>query len=235
LRQQRRGKGSGRYVATKDGLVDSKYLPIENEKEAMRGQIVSLDNDIARTSVIAEVMFENGATENVVAAEGIYIGQEIQQGKKSELSLGNVMPLSEINEGCPIFNIERVPGDGGSMVRTSGIYALILTKDAKQVFVKLPSGKTIALDPRCRATIGCVAAGGRTEKPFVKAGKKWHAMHARKRRYPGLRGVAMNAVDHPFGGSQHHPGKSKSVRRTAPPGRKVGAIASKRTGRLKKT
>ena len=44
----------------------------------------------------------------------------------------------------------------------------------------------------------------------------------------------MNVIDHPFGGSAHHAGKSKSTSRNAPPGRKVGAIASKRTGRKKK-
>ena len=62
----------------------------------------------------------------------------------------------------------------------------------------------------------------------------FHFMAAKSRHYPGLRGVAMNASDHPFGGSQHHAGKSKSTSRNAPPGRKVGSIASKRTGRKKK-
>jgi large subunit ribosomal protein L2 len=52
--------------------------------------------------------------------------------------------------------------------------------------------------------------------------------------YPRVRGVKMNALDHPFGGASHHPGKSKSTSRNAPPGRKVGAIASRRTGRKKK-
>ena len=56
----------------------------------------------------------------------------------------------------------------------------------------------------------------------------------KKKFWPIVRGVAMNVIDHPFGGSQHHPGKSKSTSRNAPPGRKVGAIASKRTGRKKK-
>ena len=33
------------------------------------------------------------------------------------------------------------------------------------------------------------------------------------------------------GGGRQHPGKPKSISRDAPPGRKVGDIASKRTGR----
>ena len=84
-----------------------------------------------------------------------------------------------------------------------------------------------------RATIGVIAGGGRKTKPFVTAGAKFKSNESKK-KYPIVRGVAMNAVDHPFGGYQHHVGHSKSTSRHAPPGRKVGAIASKRTGRKKK-
>ncbi|MFW6003686.1 MAG: 50S ribosomal protein L2, partial [Halanaeroarchaeum sp.] len=43
---------------------------------------------------------------------------------------------------------------------------------------------------------------------------------------------AMNAVDHPFGGGgRQHPGRPKSVSKNAPPGRKVGDLGSRRTGR----
>ncbi|MDD3178611.1 MAG: 50S ribosomal protein L2, partial [Candidatus ainarchaeum sp.] len=73
-----------------------------------------------------------------------------------------------------------------------------------------------------RATIGVVAASGRTNKPFVTAGSKFHAMKAKSKPYPRVSGVAMNPVDHPFGGFQHHVGHSKSTSRHAPAGRKVG-------------
>ncbi|MFQ5474640.1 MAG: 50S ribosomal protein L2, partial [Candidatus Nanoarchaeia archaeon] len=46
---------------------------------------------------------------------------------------------------------------------------------------------------------------------------------------------AMNAVDHPFGNKRtSRKSKSKPVSRHAPPGRKVGTVASRRTGRSKK-
>jgi len=80
--------------------------------------------------------------------------------------------------------------------------------------------------------IGVPAGAGRTEKPWVKAGKKWHAMHARGKLYPQTKGVAMNPVDHPFGGKTK-PGKPKTVSRHAPPDAKVGSISPKRTGRKK--
>ena len=82
------------------------------------------------------------------------------------------------------------------------------------------------------ATIGITAGGGRKDKPFIKAGKKHYAFRTRGKQYPIVRGVAMCAVNHPHGGGGHqHVGKPSTVKRGASPGRKVGSIAAKRTGR----
>ena len=87
----------------------------------------------------------------------------------------------------------------------------------------------------CRAAIGTVAGSGRVDKPFIKAGTKFHKMHARNKLYPKVCGVSMNAVDHPFGGSSSHvKGRPTQSPRSAPPGRKVGKVAPKRTGRRNK-
>ena len=88
------------------------------------------------------------------------------------------------------------------------------------------------MNPKCRATIGIIAGGGRVDRPFLKAGKKYHKMKTRAAKYPRVRGVAMNVIDHPFGGgNMQHPGRPTTVSRRAPPGRKVGQIAARRTGR----
>ena len=77
-----------------------------------------------------------------------------------------------------------------------------------------------------------MGGGGRKDKPFLKAGKKHNAYRARGKLYPVVRGVAMCAVSHPHGGGGHqHVGKPYTVKRGASPGRKVGSIAAKRTGR----
>ena len=59
-------------------------------------------------------------------------------------------------------------------------------------------------------------------------------MHATNRGWPVIRGVKSNPVDHPFGGKQHHKGKSSMTSRNVPPGRKVGHIAGRRVGPKKK-
>lgn len=236
LKSQRRGKGSPTFRATQNAAFDVNYISYDDEQKerVLKGQIIRVLNDRGKTAVLAEVLFENGKKERVIAAEGLFKGQEVEYGKKAGIDIGNALPVRELPEGCPIFNIELVPGDGGKLIRSAGSYALVASKEKERIYLKLPSGKTIALLPECRATIGNAAGGGRKEKPLIKAGKAFHLMKSLSRPYPIVRGVAMNPPSHPFGGSQHHPGKSKSVSRHAPPGRKVGAIASKRTGRKKK-
>ncbi len=231
IQGQRRGRGtptfrapSHRYKAKLDHRKDA--------GDVVRGTVVDIEHDPARSAPVAAVEFEDGDRRLVLAPEGIAVGEEIQVGISAEIKPGNTLPLAEIPEGVPICNVESKPGDGGRFARASGVNADLITHDRDAAVVQLPSGEVKRLDPQCRATVGVVAGGGRTEKPFVKAGKKYHKLRARGTKYPRVRGVAMNAVDHPFGGGgRQHPGRPKSVSRDAPPGRKVGDIASRRTGR----
>lgn len=100
--------------------------------------------------------------------------------------------------------------------------------------IKLPSGAKKIVPSGCRAMIGQVAGGGRTEKPMLKAGNAYHKFRVKRNCWPKVRGVAMNPVEHPHGGGNHqHIGHASTVRRDAPPGQKVGLIAARRTGRLR--
>jgi large subunit ribosomal protein L2 len=236
LIHQRRGKGSPTFKASSRGIAAVNYIPYSNEQREKKvfGQVVDLLDDVSKTAILAKIRMEDGKETYNMAAEGINIGRQIEFGKEAAIEIGNVLPLKHIPEGAPVFNMEVRPGDGGKLVRGSGVYALIVSKEAKKVQVKLPSNKMIRVHEDSRATIGNVSSGSRTEKPFMKAGKKYHAKKARKKRHRIVRGVAMNPDAHPFGGAQHHPGKSKSTARSDPAGRKVGAIASKRTGRRKR-
>jgi len=88
------------------------------------------------------------------------------------------------------------------------------------------------LPSACRAMIGQVAGGGRTEKPLLKAGNAYHKYKAKRNCWPVVRGVAMNPVEHPHGGGNHqHIGHASTVRRDKSAGAKVGQIAARRTGR----
>jgi large subunit ribosomal protein L2 len=232
IQGQRRGRGTPTFRAPSHRYkADLSHRNVENA-DVVSGTVVDIEHDPARSAPVAAVEFEDGDQRLVLAPEGIGVGDEIQVGVSSAIEPGNTLPLAEIPEGVPVCNVEANPGDGGKFARASGVNATLMAHDRNVAVVQLPSDEVKRLDPQCRATIGVVAGGGRTEKPFVKAGNKYHKMRARGTKWPNVRGVAMNAVDHPFGGGgRQHPGKPKSISRNAPPGRKVGDISSKRTGR----
>ena len=232
IQGQRRGRGTSTFRAPSHRYKSDLSHKKDESNDTVSGTIVDIEHDPARSAPVVAVEFDDGDQRLVLAPEGVAVGDTIQVGVSAEIKPGNTLPIAEIPEGVPVCNIERQPGDGGKFARASGTSAQIITHDRRVTVVKLPSGQTKRLNPECRATVGVVAGGGRTEKPFVKAGKKHHKMKSRGTKWPRVRGVAMNAVDHPFGGGgRQHPGQPKSVSRDAPPGRKVGDIASKRTGR----
>ncbi len=196
------------------------------------GSVTKLMHGPGRTTILAELTFENGVKTLQIAAEGQGVGDEVVFTDKTMIKPGNVTIVSKIPEGTPIYNVEGRPNDGGQFCRSGGNAAEIISHDAKRTVIRLPSGKFRDFNPKCRATIGLAAGGGRGDKPFLKAGKKFHAMKTRAVRWPRVRGVAMNPVDHPHGGGAHNytPGRT-SVSRGTPPGRKVGKIAPSRTGK----
>ena len=187
-----------------------------------------------RGSPLASVKLETGETYYTVVPEGIYEGQQIQIGSKASIDIGSVVPLGSVPEGTMVCNIELSPGDGGKIARSSGSYATVAAHTPEGTIVKLPSGKTRYLNDLCRATIGVVSGAGRVDKPFLKAGARFHLMRAKGRMYPRTRGIAMVAAAHPYGSSKRGARKVTTVSRHAPPGRKVGLIAARSAGRKRK-
>ncbi|MBD3310428.1 50S ribosomal protein L2 [Candidatus Woesearchaeota archaeon] len=234
LIQQARGKGSLRYRAPSHRYKGKVKFPKLGDKE-LNGKIIDLVKCPGHTAPLAVVRFDNGEQIMQIAPEGVRVGEDITFGGSTELKPGNVMALKNIPEGTLIFNIENHPGDGGKFCRSGGAAAKVTARMKNRVIVVLPSKKEKQFMPECRAALGVIAAGGRTEKPFVKAGARFHAMKAKNKLYPKVSGVAQNAVDHPFGGSEsHHKGKPTIVPKNAPPGRKVGKLRPRRTGRTKR-
>lgn len=239
IRVQRRGRGSPTFRSpTHKRVAMSRYISMEHAQGDMlvKAVVEDLIHEPGRGAPLAKNRTKSGKVFHVVAPEGIAISQEIQFGSSAETAIGNILPLGKISPGTFICNLELSPNDGGKLVRSSGTYASIVSHSSEGTLVKLPSGKSLYLDDRCRATIGVVSGSGRTDKPFLTAGKKKAWMNAKGRIYPITRGVAMNAASHPHGGGSH---KSKSLKptttsRNAPPGQKVGLIAARQSGRSKR-
>ncbi len=231
---QARGKGGPTYRAPSH-RYKAELKHIGDDTQKITGTVVDIEHDPARNAPIALVKLETGEKVYMLVTEGLGIGEPVLWGSAGEIKNGNTLTLKNIPTGTYICNIEARPNDGGKFVRSSGVQAVVVDKSEDRVGIRMPSGKTKWFNARCRATVGIVAGGGRVEKPFVKAGNKYHKMQNTASNWPRVRGVAMNVIDHPFGGGGHqHTGRPKTIARGTSPGRTVGSVAARRTGKSRK-
>ena len=240
IRVQRRGRGGSTFRASTHKRIAPAQYPLtatikEYFEGAIKGIIENFAHDSGRGAPLALIRFEDGKTCYNVVPEGVHSSQQIQMGGNAPVEVGNILPIGKIPEGTMICNIELRPGDGGKIAKSSGTYAMVVTHTAQGTIIKLPSGKTKYIDDHCRATIGVVSGAGRTEKPFLKSGSKFHLMRARGRKYPRTRGRAMVAAAHPYGSSKRSARKGTTTSHGAPPGQKIGLIAARGGGRKKKS
>ncbi len=81
------------------------------------------------------------------------------------------------------------------MVRSAGNSAQLMAKEGAYAQVRLPSGEVRRVLVECMASIGSL---GNEQHQNVKIGKA--GRNRNKGWRPSVRGVVMNAVDHPHGG-----------------------------------
>jgi len=230
--QRRRGKAGIQFRSRTRGKIAPARYPRMETGGSGTARVTAILDERGRSAPLMQLEYGQRQFTYVPAVAGVAVGRELALGGNANPLGGNILPLSGIPEGTRICNVELRPGDGGRLVRASGTSAILFSKANGKAILKLPSGKNILVDEKCVATVGEVAGGGRQEKPFLTAGARHHAMRASGKVYPRMRGIAMAVVYHPFGGGRHqHPGKSTSTSRNAPPGRKVGLIAPRKTGR----
>lgn len=140
----------------------------------------------------------------ILASEKMQIGAVISNAQGPQD--GACLPLKDIPLGSQIHSIECNPGRGGQLVRSAGTCATLVGKDLDGVrgSVRLPSGSIKKLLLACRAVIGRVSNVDWQNRVIGKAGRTRNLG-----RRPTVRGVAMNAVDHPHGGGKGGRSKGK--------------------------
>jgi large subunit ribosomal protein L2 len=231
---QRKGRGTSQFRANSHKRKGAARYPQLQDDDYKRKVIKELYveellHDPGRGAPLMRVRDQKGKYHLLLAPESIQVGQTIYSGPKAPIDIGTIMPLKYIPEGIAVHNIELRPGDGGAIIRSSGAFATVISHTRKKVICQLPSGELKQFNPGSRAMIGVVAGGGRIEKPFLKAGAKYHKYRAKGHKYPRVQGTHMNACSHPHGGGSG----TRTVSRNAPPGAKVGLIAARQSGRKK--
>jgi len=180
-----RGGGAKRYYR----LVNFGLAP------GVTATIEHIEYDPNRTAHIARIKDNDGKYHYILAANGMAVGQTIRSGEEAPIENGNRLKLKNIPVGSTIHGIELQPGKGAQLVRSAGNSAQLMAKEEDYAQVRLPSGEVRRINVECTASIGVL---GNEQHQNVKIGKAGRNRHKGFR--PTVRGVVMNAVDHPHGG-----------------------------------
>lgn len=193
-------------VRHRGGGVKRHYrLLNHNLADGIVATIEHIEYDPNRSARIARVKDQHGLYHYVLADTSMTVGKVISSGKSAPVETSNRMPLANIPVGTQVYAIELTPGRGAQMVRSAGAKAQLMAKEGDYALLRLPSGEVRKIRLEATAAIGVV---GNVQHQNIKIGSA-----GRKRRKgirPTVRGVVMNAADHPHGGGdggRHGTGK----------------------------
>jgi large subunit ribosomal protein L2 len=174
-----------------------RIIDFKRDKDDIPAKVATIEYDPNRSSRIALLSYADGEKRYILAPVGTKVGDVLYSGPKSDIKVGNALPLRNIPVGTVIHNIEMKPEKGGQLVRSAGASAQLMAKEGKYAHVRMPSGEVRLILLECRATIGQVGNLDHENVTIGKAGRsRWLGIR------PSNRGVAMNPVDHPHGGGE---------------------------------
>jgi large subunit ribosomal protein L2 len=174
-----------------------RLIDFKRDKHGISGKVSTIEYDPNRSSRIALIAYADGDKRYILAPVGLKVGDTITSGPKSDIRVGNALPISRIPLGTQIHNIELIPGRGGQLVRSAGTSAQLLAKEGAYSQVRLPSGEVRLINQNCVATIGQVGNEDHGNIKLGKAGRKrWMGIR------PTTRGTAMDPSSHPHGGGE---------------------------------
>jgi len=197
---KKRGSGrnnQGRITTRHKGGGAKRFYRLVNFKLAPGtvAKIEQIEYDPNRSARIARIKDSKGSYHYILAANGMSVGNTIIVADDAPIDTGNRLPLKSIPLGSIIHAIEMQPGKGAQIARSAGARAQLVAKENGFAQIKLPSNEVRAVKLDCLASMGAV---GNEQHQNIKIGKAGRNRHRGIR--PGVRGVVMNAVDHPHGG-----------------------------------
>ena len=183
-----------------------RLIDFKRNKDGVEAVVKTIEYDPNRSARIARVKDQYGLYHYILADTSMTKGKTIKTGEAAPIEASNRLPLSAIPVGTMVYAIELTAGRGAQMVRAAGAKAQLMAKEGDYATIKLPSGEVRKVRLEATASIGTV---GNIQHQNVKIGSA-----GRKRRKgirPTVRGVVMNAADHPHGGGdggRHGTGKA---------------------------
>ena len=202
------GRNSGGRITTRHKGGGHKRLHRDidfmQNKTDIPAKVESIEYDPNRSSFISLVCYRDGERRYILTPDGVQVGDTVITAEKAPLRPGNRLLLRNIPVGTAIYNIELKVRGGAKIVRSAGNAATLLGHDNLFAHIKMPSQKTRKVPVSCFASIGAVSNKEHHLRVIGKAGRnRWLG------RRPTVRGSAMNAADHPYGGGEGRQGRGR--------------------------
>jgi len=197
-KKQNAGRNNtGRITVRHRGGGVKRHYRLVNHKlaDGLKVTVEEIEYDPNRSARIARVKDQHGLYHYILADTSMTKGKVITSGEEAPIETSNRMTLAKIPVGTQIYAIEIHPGKGAQMARSAGAKAQLMAKEGDYALVRLPSGEVRRFRLEATAAIGVV---GNIQHQNVKVGSA--GRNRRKGIRPSVRGIAMNAVDHPHGG-----------------------------------
>jgi large subunit ribosomal protein L2 len=202
VESQTRGSGrnnNGHITTRHQGGGHKKHYRIVDfvrNKDGIIAKVERIEHDPNRSAHLALLCYRDGERRYIIAPKGVTVGMELVSGPEAPIKPGNTLPLRNIPVGTTVHCIEMLPGKGAQLARSAGTSVQLLAREGSYAQLRLRSGEIRKVHVDCRATIGDVGNEEHNLESIGKAGAmRWRGVR------PTVRGVVMNAVDHPHGGS----------------------------------
>lgn len=197
-----------------------RIIDFKRNKDGIPATVKSIEYDPNRTARIALLAYADGEKRYILAPVGLKVGDKIMSGPSADILPGNCLPLRNIPLGTMVHNIEIRKGGGGQMAKSAGASAQLMAKEERYAQLRLPSGEVRQILIDCKATVGQIGNLDHENITLGKAGRiRWLGVR------PSVRGVAMNAVDHPLGGGE---GRSSGGRPAVSPWGKPEGVKTRK-------
>jgi len=207
-KKQNAGRNNtGRITVRHRGGGVKRHYRLVNHKLApgLTVTVEEIEYDPNRSARVARVVDQYDLHHYILADTAMQKGKVIVSGPDAPVESSNRIPLSRVPIGAQIYAIEITPGKGAQICRSAGATAQLMAKEDEYAQIKLPSGEVRRFRLEATAALGVV---GNIQHQNIKIGSA--GRNRRKGIRPGVRGVVMNAVDHPHGGGdggRHGTGK----------------------------
>jgi len=180
-------------------LLKKSYKTIDYYRSLLniRCIICTFEYDSIRKTLLSLLSYSIGIFSYIISIEHTRIGMQIYTTFYEKIYIGCVTLLKNIKINAKINCIELRLFNGAQLSRASGTFSKIVKKTNFFTVIQLKSGKLQRINKWCLATIGIILNFNYYLFRYKKAG-----LLRLKGVRPHVRGVAMNPIDHPYGGGE---------------------------------